>query len=61
MFEYYRWNVFCRLNKDLLLDWSVNPPSTFIQLRVSETRSWMLAKDVLEAAEKYSFRIPSKT
>jgi hypothetical protein len=61
MFEYYRWNVFRRLNKDLLRDWSVNPPSTFIQLRVSETQSWMLAKDVLEAAEKYSFRIPSKT
>lgn len=61
MFEYYRWNVFRRLNKDLLLDWSINPPSTFIQLRTSETRSWMLAKDVLETVEQYSLHIPSKT
>ena len=58
MFEYYRWNIFSLLNDDLLIDWDLNPPSTFVRLRVSEARSWMSVRALFEVAEEYSIQIP---
>ena len=58
MFEYYRWNIFRLLNDDLLTDWDIEPPSTFVRLRLVEVWAWIATIQLLEIAEEYSHMIP---